>query len=325
MKVIILTAGLGTRLRPHTFSKPKPLVKVAGKPMLAHILDSLQSVAIDELIFVTGYLGHRIQDFVQSKYRFPTQFIEQTALRGQAHAIHLTRQVAHGPCMIVFGDGIIHADFEALNRQPPHGVIFVKEIDDPSRFGVVVLENDKITRLVEKPEQPISNLVVVGIYYLPDISQLFAAIEHVMSHNIQTKGEFYLADALQVMIDGGAEFHAERVSVWKDCGNPSALLDTNRYLLENGRSYVGSVTRSVIIPPVYIDETAMIDSSVIGPYVSVAARATIRDSRIRDSIINSGAVIQSIILDKSLIGDDAYVEGDFQEMNVGDASEIRFR
>lgn len=325
MNVIILTAGLGTRLRPHTYSKPKPLVNVAGKPMLAHILDSLQMLVIDKLIFITGYLGHRIEEFVTTNYNYPACFIEQEELRGQAHAIYLTREVGRGPALIVFGDGIFSADLEQLNRaNGKEGVIYVQEVEDPRRFGVAVVEDGLITRLVEKPDTPVSNLAVIGAYFVPEVRHLYDAISHVMEHNIQTKGEFYLADALQVMIDRGEHFRPEPVEVWKDCGNPSVLLETNRYLLEHGRSYVGKVTRSVIIPPVYISDTAHIEDSVIGPYVSVAAGVKVRDSRIRDSIINAGAVIQSAMLTGSLIGDDAYVEGDFQKLNVGDSSELRF-
>jgi glucose-1-phosphate thymidylyltransferase len=324
MNVIMLTAGLGKRLRPHTFSKPKPLVHVAGKPMLAHILDELQTLVIDKLIIVTGYLGDRVRDFVTTNYNFPTEFIEQTELLGQAHAIHLTREVASGPTLIVFGDGIFAADLEPLNRMANEGAIFVQEVEDPHRFGVVVVENDIITRLVEKPDTPVSNLAVIGVYYVPEIRRLYGAIDYIIEHNIQTKGEYYLADALQVMINNGERFHPEQGSVWKDCGNPTVLLETNRYLLENGRSYVGRATRSIIIPPVYISDTAHIEDSVIGPHVSVASGATIKNSHIRDSVINTGATIKSAMLTGSMIGDDAYVEGDFRRLNVGDSSELRF-
>ncbi|NJK78850.1 MAG: NTP transferase domain-containing protein [Chloroflexaceae bacterium] len=324
MNVIVLTAGLGTRLRPHTYSKPKPLVNVAGKPMLGHILDTIQTLAIEQLVCVTGYLGHRIEEFVTANYNFPTRFIEQTQLLGQAHAIHLTRNVVSGPTLIVFGDGIFSADLEPLNRPGHDGTIFVREVEDPRRFGVVEVQNGVITRLVEKPDTPISNLAVIGVYYVPEANRLYEAISYIIEHNIQTKGEYYLADALQVMIDGGEVFRPETVDVWMDCGNPDALLATNRYLLENGRGYNGSVKRSIIIPPVYISESAQIEHSVIGPYVSVAAGARIKDSRITDSIINTRATIHSSILTGSLIGDDAYVEGEFQKLNVGDSSVLRF-
>jgi len=187
-----------------------------------------------------------------------------------------------------------------------------------------VVEDGYITRLVEKPETPISNLAVIGVYYIAEIRNLFNAISTIMERNIQLKGEYYLADALQVMVNDGCRFTTQTVTAWHDCGNPEALLSTNRYLIENGRRNVGSVTRSIIIPPVYISDYARIENSVIGPYVAVADGATILDSRIKDSIINCNAHIKSVLLHKSLIGDDAYVTGDFQELNVGDSSEINF-
>jgi glucose-1-phosphate thymidylyltransferase len=325
MNVIILTAGLGKRLRPHTFSKPKPLVHVAGKPMLGHILDTIQALVIDKLVIVTGYLGDHVQQFVNDNYNFPTVFIEQAELRGQAHAVYLTREVVSGPTLIVFGDGIFAADLEHLNRTMSDGAIFVQEVEDPERFGVVEVKESYITRLVEKPETFVSKLAMIGVYYVPEVGRLFDAISYTLENNIQTKGEFYLADALQVMIDRGELFRPTEGTVWKDCGNPTVLLETNRYLLENGRSYVGKVTRTIIIPPVYISDTASVEDSVIGPHVSVASGARIKDSRIKNSIVNTGATINSAVLGGSLIGDDAYVEGDFGRLNVGDSSELRFR
>ncbi len=293
--------------------------------MLAHILDSLPPLVIDELVFVTGYLGHQIEEFVKTQYNYPTRFLVQNELRGQAHAIHLAREVVSGPTLIVFGDGIFTADLSTLNRPTEEGVIFVQEVEDPRRFGVAVVEDGTITKLVEKPDTPVSNLAVIGVYFVPEAERLFAAIDHIMEHGLQTKGEFYLADALQVMINNGDRFVPQQVEVWKDCGTPASLLDTNRYLLEHGRSYVGNMTRSIVVPPVYISESAHIENSVIGPYVSVAAGASIRDSRITNSIINAGAHIQTVTLEKSLIGADAYVDGSFQSLNVGDASEIRIQ
>jgi glucose-1-phosphate thymidylyltransferase len=324
MQVVILTAGLGTRLRPHTFSKPKPLVNVAGKPMLAHIIDSLPPLVIDELVFITGYLGHQVEEFVRKQYSYPSRFIVQSELRGQAHALHLTREVVKGPALIVFGDGIFNADLSKLNRPPEEGVIFVQEVEDPRRFGVAVVEEGFITKLIEKPDTPVSRLAVIGVYYVPEAARLFEAIDHIIENNIQTKGEFYLADALQTMITRGEQFRTEQVEVWKDCGTPAALLDTNRYLLDHGRSYVGNISRSVVIPPVYISDTAHIEDSVIGPYVSVAAGAKVQDSRIKDSIINADAHIRTVTLERSLIGAGAFVDGTFQELNMGDSSELRF-
>jgi len=324
MKVIIPTAGLGTRLRPHTYSKPKPLISVAGKPVLGHILDTLSQLQIDEIIFITGYLGNQIQAYVRSHYSFPTRFIEQSELKGQAHAIYLAREIVSGPTLILFVDTIFEADLNRLNQIDADGVIYVKEVPDPRRFGVTFIENGHISKLIEKPENDVSNLAMIGLYYVRDAEWLMRSIGTLLDRNIQTKGEFYLADALQLMIDDGARFVAEPVDVWEDCGKPETVLQTNRYLLDHGRAHPGQAEGSIVIPPVYIDDSAQVTSSIVGPYVSIAAGAVVRDSIIRDSIINQDALIQSATLKNSLVGDNALVYGDFRELNVGDSSEIRF-
>lgn len=323
MRVMILTAGLGTRLRPHTYSKPKPLVSVAGKPVLAHIIDDLLELPLDELICVTGYLGNQIEDFVRSHYsQLKLRFLVQPEMRGQADAIYLAQDLT-GPLLVVFGDGLVEINKQRLVEHPDEGVIFCKEVDDPRRFGVVVVEDGRITRLVEKPSEPISNLAVAGFYYVPEAHRLMEAIAHIMEHGIQIKGEYYLADALQVMIERGEVMRAEVVPMWRDCGTIEALLDTNRYLLEHGHSSNIAVDQSVIIPPVNIAPDAVIEGSVIGPHVSIAAGAVVRNSIVKDSIINEGAQIQTIIMTGSLIGDKANVDGLSHELNVGDASDIR--
>lgn len=323
MRVMILTAGLGTRLRPHTYSKPKPLVSVAGKPVLAHIIDDLLDLQIDELICVTGYLGHQIEEFVRSNYpQLNPRFLVQHEMRGQADAIYLAKEV-HGPLLVVFGDGLVGIDKARLATRPDEGIIYCKEVDDPRRFGVAVVEAGRITRLVEKPTEPVSNLAVVGFYYLPEASRLMDAIAYVMERGIQLKGEYYLADALQVMIERGEVLSAEVVPMWRDCGTIEALLETNRYLLDHGHSTDTQRPTAVIVPPVHIDPGAVIEHSVIGPYVSIAADTVVRQSIVSDSIINVGAQIQSVIMMKSLIGDKAYVDGISHELNVGDASDIR--
>ncbi len=324
MKVIIPTAGLGTRLRPHTYSKPKPLVSVAGKPILGHILDTLAQLPIDELIFITGYLGNQIEDYVKQTYSLPARFIEQTELKGQAHAVYLAKEAVSGPTLILFVDTIFDADLAKLAGLDADGAIYVKEVDDPRRFGVTFIENGQIVKLVEKPDNDRSRLAMIGLYYIKDAQWLMRSIERLMARNIQTKGEFFLTDALQLMIDDGASFVAEPVNVWEDCGKPETLLQTNRYLLSNGRAHIGPNTDTIVLPPVYIDDTAEVSSSIIGPYVSIAAGAIVKDSIIRDSIINRDAEIRSSSLKNSLVGDNAIVIGDFREVNIGDSSEIHF-
>lgn len=321
MKVMILTAGLGTRLRPHTYSKPKPLVHVAGKPVLAHIIDDLLDLQIDELICVTGYLGDQIERYIRTRYTMPMRFLVQQEMRGQADAIYLGRD-AEGPMLVVFGDGLVGIDKAYLNAHPNEGIIYCQEVEDPSRFGVAVVADQQIKRLVEKPRTPVSNLAVVGFYYVPEARRLMDAITFMMEHNIQTRGEYYLADALQIMIDRGEVFHAETVSMWRDCGTIEALLDTNRYLLAHGHSRDAAVVNSVIVPPVYLGPGVQVEHAVIGPNVSLGAGAQVRHAVISDTIVNDGAQVSKVNLTGSVIGEQAVVTGTAQVLNIGDAASI---
>lgn len=322
MKVVIPLAGFGKRLRPHTYTKPKPLISVAGKPVLGHILDKLVGLDIEEIIFIIGYLGDQISDYVTANYDFPARYIEQKELLGQAHAIHLASEHVSGPVLIVFVDTLFDTDLSRLSGVSSDGVIYVKEVEDPRRFGVVITENGFITKLVEKPSTPVSNLAVIGLYYVKDSRLMMECLAELMRRDIKTKGEYFLADALQLMINRGSRFEARSVEVWEDCGKPETVLHTNRYLLEHGGAQPIETRNSVLIPPVYIEKTAIIQDSVVGPYVSVAGEASIVRSIIRDSIINERAQIEDATLSQSLIGEDAYVCGSFQRLNVGDSSQV---
>lgn len=325
MKVVLPLAGLGTRLRPHTYSKPKPLVSVAGKTVLGHVLDSLEGLPIDEVIFITGYLGDQIEEYVRSRYTFPVRFVEQTDLRGQAHAINLASDFIDQPVLIIFVDTIVRADLTRLLDTTGDGVLYVKEVADPRRFGVAVLSDGQVTRLVEKPTTPVSNLAVIGVYYMKNWQLLREALRDVIAQGIQTGGEYYLADALQLMIDRHARFEAWPVEAWEDCGTVQALVHTNCYLLSHGHARQPTETEnSIIIPPVYVSPTARIHNSVIGPNVSVADGVTISNSIIRDSILSDGAAITGATLTESVVGSNAVVKGSFRRLNVGDASEIEF-
>ena len=339
MYVIIPVAGFGTRLRPHTYTKPKPLVNVAGKPILGHILDRLVGVDIERVIFVVGYLGEQIRDYVESNYDLPTRYVEQKELLGQAHAVGLTREHVEGPVLIAFVDTIFETDLKQLEHVRGDGAIYVKEVDDPRRFGVVTLVDGHIRRFVEKPSQPISNLAVIGLYYIKPYQLLFECIEELQRRNLRTEGEFYLADALQLMVDRGTRLEARTVDVWQDCGTPTTILQANRYLLERNvynsvrpdgcivtpPAFIApdaDVRSSVIGPYVYIGAGARIQGAIVGPYVSVAAGASIEQSIVRDSVVNEQAHITSAMLSQSLIGQYALVRGSFERFNVGDSSEI---
>lgn len=323
MKAVILLAGLGTRLRPHTYSKPKPLVQVAGKPVLAHILDSLAELDLEETVFVVGYMGDQIQTYVAEHYpRMHAKYVEQDEMKGQAHAIWLAREYINQPVLIVFGDTIWETDFDRIKQVKNDGLIYVKEVSDPRRFGVVLLKDGFVAKFVEKPSKPVSNLAVVGVYYLRAWQRLMKAIDTLIERDIQTKGEYFLADALQLMIEEGARLEAETIPVWEDCGTREAILKTNRYLLTKQGNHANGSEDSVILPPVYINHGATIKNSIIGPYVSISENATVENSILRDCIISESAHIENAMLEWSLVGKDARVRGTFESLNVGDSSEI---
>lgn len=323
MKVVIPLAGLGTRLRPHTHTRPKPLVVVAGKPIIGHILDQFRGLEVEEYIFIVGHLGDKIQEYIESNYQLPkTSYFEQKELKGQSHALWLARERLHGPILITYSDTIAEADLSGFGDLEADGVFFVKEVEDPRRFGVAEVKDGYVTRIIEKPSTKENRLAVIGLYYIKDAEWLVRCIEEQMARNIQLKGEFYLADALQIMIDQGARFITRPVKVWKDCGKPETLLDTNRYLLEKMGSTYPPTEGSIIIPPVYIAPSARISRSIIGPYVSIAERVVVEESIIRDSIINEGAYIERAVLAFSLIGAEVTYQGIYQQLNVGDSSQV---
>ena len=324
MHVIIPAAGFGTRLRPHTWSKPKPLVSVAGKPILGHVLDSITPLNPERVIFVTGYLGDQIRAYVEEQYTFPASFVHQAEMKGQAHAIHLTKEYVEGEVLVAFADTIFATDLSVLHDSQADGVIFVKEVEKPQSFGIVELEGDAIRRIIEKPANPPTNLAVTGIYYFRDSARLFAAIEAIMAADKQTKGEFYLTDAIQLMIEDGARIEAAPMDLWLDCGRPETLLETNRVLLArmDGHESAPIYRGSVIIPPVVIAPSARIERAVVGPNASVGENVTITDAIVRDVILNHDCEIANVMLMDSIVGADTLVHGDFHSVNIGDSSEV---
>lgn len=324
-KAIIPVAGVGTRLRPHTHTVPKALITVAGKPILAHILDELPRLGIDEVVLVVGHMGDQITKFVTERYtKLKVEFVEQTERLGLGHAVHLT--AAHGrgrPLLIILGDTIFQADFtEVLGSAEDR--IGVKEVEDPRRFGVVEVQDGYVRRLVEKPDRPTSNLAIVGIYWVSDSGPLYEALSAIVTGGQRTKGEYQLTDALQRTIDAGRRMRPFRVDAWFDCGKRETLLATNRHLLELRRPELACrIEGAQIIEPVAIDPTAEVVGSIIGPYVTIAARATVRSSIVRNSIINEAALVEDMLLDASVVGDHAVVRGAFRKLSVGDSSEIQ--
>jgi len=320
MKVIMPMAGYGTRMRPQTWSRPKPLLYVAGNTVLGHTLDKLVPLGIDELVAITGWLGDHIEQYIADHYDFQIRCYVQKELRGQSHAVHLAREAMAGPCLILFVDTLFDADLARLNEIDADGVIFTLEVDDPRPFGVVVEEDGLITRYIEKPADFTYRKTTVGAFWVREGAELISAIEEEMRRDLRRGGEFYLADAFNIMIERGARFMSLPVTMWEDCGQPETLLRTNRYLLAHGHANQPSACDSVIIPPVHIDPSARIERSVIGPNVSIAAGATVTGSIIADSIVESKAQIEKALLSGSLVGQRARVSGAAHRLNIGDDS-----
>ena len=323
MKAIIPAAGIGSRLRPHTHTAPKALLHVAGKPILGHIIDELRAYGIREIIVVVGFMGDKIIDYVKKNYNIKASFVTQQELSGLGWAIYLTREHLNDePVLIILGDTIFETDLSKIIGGP-YDSIGTKIVDDPRRFGIAETDGEYVTALVEKPEKPTSNLALVGIYYIKSTALFSRALEELVAKKIMTRGEYQLTDALGLMIRHGCKITTFNVEGWFDCGKPEALLETNRYLL----SQIKSIDRregSVLIPPIFISPTAIIENSVIGPYVSVGDDSKIIRSVVRDSIISEGAEVIDCMLDNSLVGNNSTILGHYQKVNLGDSSEIGY-
>lgn len=321
MKVIVPVAGIGTRLRPHTHTAPKPLLHVAGKPILGHLLDELGGLKPEQVIFVIGHMGEQIIDYVKENYEFDTLFIEQTELLGLGYAVYLAlEQSGDTDVLVLLGDTIITADLPDFVKAGPN-VIGLHAVDDPSRFGIADIEGGRISRLVEKPEHPTSNMAVVGVYYFSDTRELRSKLHDLIQNDITTRGEYQITDALQAMIDAGRTIVPYEIDGWYDCGQKETLLATNRALLQRAPSAMG-IPGTVLIPPVYVAPDATVEQAIVGPHVSIGAGAVVRDCIVRDSIISAGAQVSDIVLEGSLIGTATEIKGHFKKFNVGDNSEV---
>lgn len=336
LKIVIPMAGWGTRMRPHTWSKPKPLVSVAGKTSFEHLMDMFKTLPDPdrvEYVFIVGpYLGEtQIPTFVEKNYPDITaHYVVQGEMKGQSHALYLARQYLTGPMVMDFSDTLLETDFSFLDREKSNGVAWVKAVPDPRRFGVAeVNEDGLVKRFIEKPPTVENDLAVVGCYYFKSGEDLMAAIEEQMQKNVQLKNEFFLVDAINIMIEHGALMRVERVDTWLDTGTIDATLETNQYLLERMDSRLEERPEVKIVPPVFIHPTAEVSEAVIGPNASIGPNCKINKAVIQDSIIEEGTQITNAALTHSLIGQDCVVEGqpnqeEASSLNIGDNSEVRF-
>lgn len=325
MKAIIPMAGSGTRLRPLTHSKPKALLYVGSKPIIYHIIDSLLPLGCTELILIISHEGANIPLSVKKHYpEIEIETIIQEKQLGLGHAVSLAKNYAAGEeIIVIYGDTIIGGELTGCINRDVDGVIAVKEVEDPRRFGIVHVENGVIIRFVEKPLEPKSNLVIVGFNYIKHSDILFECLDEIIGKNQKTKEEFQITDAFQLMINHGLTLIPFTIDQWFDCGTPQTLLETNRYILAKEGNHM-TVPGSIVIPPAFISKDARIIHSIIGPHVSIGEKAFIEKSIISDSIIGSGTKISHACIDSSLIGDNAQVIERPRFLAIGDNSSLNF-
>lgn len=323
MKIILPVAGKGTRLWPHTHTKAKSLVQVAGKTVLGHIINRLLCLNADEYIFITDENGKQIENFMLKHFPgLKCSYTIQKERLGPAHAVLMASPWVHpgDDVLVVFNDTIFVTDLGKIPvlAKDCDGLIYSKEVEDYQRFGVNVIEKGFIVDMVEKPDKPISRLAQVGLYYLTDGVLFMTSIEEVIHAGEVVKGEYYLPSVFMRMIGKGMKFRAPEIDEWLDCGKPDTLLDTNRYLLKENGCVEGEVHDSVIVEPVHIGPGAIVRNSIIGPDVSLAPNCRIEGSIVRDSIINAGTELRNVLLNRSLLGEDVRFTGKPGKLNVGD-------
>lgn len=330
MKAVIPVAGAGTRLRPLTYTQPKPLIPVAGKPIISFIIDQLIEQGIRDFIFVIGYLGEKIKNYVDKAYPdINREYITQEVRLGSGHAIWTARDMIRSDdeLVVFFGDVILDVDFEKV-IQCPNSCLCVKKVEDPRKFGVVEYGMDgQVKRVVEKPKIPKSDMAMVGFYKINETDKLIDALDFNISHNIRSNGEFPLTDAFMRMIEQGAHFSTEVVDNWFDCGKKEVLLDTNAVFLDRpgyASTDLPPFENSIIIHPVSIGQNCKISNSIIGPHVTIGNNARISHTIIKDSIIGNYAHIKEVILQRSVVGNDTAITGLRQSLNIGDNTEIDF-
>lgn len=327
MKVVIPLAGKGTRLRPHTHVTPKPLLRVADKPVMSYILDDLRDLGVDDAVFITGHLKEKVEEYIAAEYpELGARYIEQEVQNGTAGAVQLAAPYVDEDLLIIFVDTLFDADLSVIKTLPDDvaGVIWAKEVEDYQRFGVILTdENGYMQRIIEKPKEPISKLANIGLYYIRDWKLLFEGIDHVMNSAPGPSGEYYLTDAFQYMIDHGAKIKTLEVEGWYDAGKPETLLETNRHVLETSRGKRPRGGANVTVhEPVHVADGVTLEDAEIGPNVTISTRATVRGSRLRDTIVGEAATVEGCDLHDSLVGNSATVRGVKGQVDIGDDSVV---
>jgi glucose-1-phosphate thymidylyltransferase len=330
MKAVIPVAGAGTHLRPHTYTQPKPLLPVAGKAIISFIIEQLAEVGVTDFVFVIGYLGEKIKLFVENQYpQLNKEFVYQHQREGLGHAVWSARDLLKDTdeVFIVLGDTIFDADLDVM-LDSPYSCLGIKPVNDPREFGVVVLgEDGLVKKVIEKPNIPVSNMALVGLYKIREVKELLNAIDYNIKNDLRTHGEFQLTDGIMRMIQHGIQFSTYSVNNWFDCGKKDILLETNAKLLDRegyASTDLPTYDNSIIIHPVSIGKGCEISNSIIGPHVTIGNNAVIKYSIVKESIIGSYSTIEDVVLQQSIVGSDAAIKGLSQSLNIGDNTEIDF-
>ena len=337
IKIVIPTAGWATRMRPQTWSKPKSLVSVAGKTVLEHLLGMFRSIpesfSVEYVIIFSPGLGEsQIPPFMKEHYPdLKVSYVLQPVMKGQSDALDLARAYLTGPMIVCFSDTLMETDFSFLAEEKADGVAWVKPVPDPRRFGVAEVDSQGwVTRLVEKPVSLENNRVVIGCYYIRESQTLVSAIQEQMKRGTSLKGEYFLTDAFNIMIERGLKMRTQSVDVWLDTGTIDATLETNRYLLKHGQANRTKREKKdglEIIPPVFIHGSAQVFNSVIGPDASIGADCKISNARIEDCVLESGVSVETACLKSSFIGRLSSIQGRSAtdpplKLNIGDNSSV---
>jgi len=324
MKVIVPLAGKGTRLLPLTKRVPKPLVHVAGRPVMDYVMDTVAGFDVEELLVITGHLKEDVERYIRTHYRIPARFVEQKTLDGTAGAINLARPWVDSPVLIIFVDTLFDADLSLIRTQAADGILWAKEVEDYQRFGVIVTDqNGYMKRIVEKPDTPVSRLANIGLYYIKDWRTLFDGITHVLGQQAGKGGEYYLTDAFQYMVDQGKKLYTASVGGWYDCGKVDTLLETNEHLLRTGRGLVPPPAPGVVIrEPVRIEPGVTLANCTIGPNVTIEGGSRVEGSTVEHSLLGRDVRLVRAQVKRSVIGDGQVIEDKSVADSVMDQGEL---
>ncbi len=327
MKAIIPVAGAGTRLRPHSYTQPKALIPIAGKTVLSFIIDQLKEGGIQEFIFIIGYLGDKIHDYISENYPdIQASYLHQIDRQGVGHAIEMAKSITgDDEIMVVLGDTICEYNIEEL-MNAPYSALGVRKVEDPRDFGVVEIDEEGfIDHVIEKPQIPKSNLALVGVYKIKETALMFECLSENIRNGVKIKGEYNLTDAIECMLHKGVKFKPFKVDNWFDCGRMETVLETNATLLKkyNFHNHLqNSYENTVLIPPVSIGKNCIVKNSIIGPNVTIGNDTNLSNSIIRNSIIGAYSNLFDIVLEDSIIGSDTSLKGESRQLNIGDNTSI---